>query len=104
LVAYSAAAAGIRVPRTAHEQLNVGTPVSRAELAPGDLVFMHLQSKELHVAIALDRQRFIHAPSSGGRVRIDSLAAAPYSDGFIAARRVIPRTATGVSSPPSPQP
>jgi cell wall-associated NlpC family hydrolase len=89
LVVYAAANAGIRVPRTAAEQLQFGLPVGRAELQAGDLVFMHLSSKELHVAIALDRQLFVHAPSSGGRVRVDSLLAAPYAKGFIAARRVV---------------
>jgi cell wall-associated NlpC family hydrolase len=89
LVAYAAANAGIRVPRTAAEQLQFGMPVGRAELQAGDLVFMHLSSKELHVAIALDRQLFVHAPSSGGRVRVDSLLAQPYAKGFIAARRVV---------------
>ena len=93
LVFYAAAAAGIRVPRTAAEQLELGRPVARAELQPGDLVFMHLSGKELHVAIALDRQLFVHAPSSGGRVRIDSLLAPPYAKGFIAARRVVSSTA-----------
>ena len=92
LVVYSAANAGIRVPRTAAEQMEFGQPVARAELQPGDLVFMHLSSKELHVAIALDRQLFVHAPSSGGRVRIDSLLAPPYVNGFIAARRVVSST------------
>jgi cell wall-associated NlpC family hydrolase len=89
LVLYAAANAGIRVPRTAAEQLQFGSPVRRSELQAGDLVFVHLSSKELHVAIALDRQLFVHAPSSGGRVRIDSLLAQPYSKGFIAARRVV---------------
>jgi cell wall-associated NlpC family hydrolase len=89
LVFYSAANAGIRVPRTAAEQLQFGLPVRRTELQAGDLVFMHLSSKELHVAIALDRQLFVHAPSSGGRVRVDSLLAQPYAKGFIAARRVV---------------
>jgi murein DD-endopeptidase len=89
LVVYAAASAGIRVPRTAAEQLQFGLPVGRAELQAGDLVFMHLSSKELHVAIALDRQLFVHAPSSGGRVRVDSLLAQPYAKGFIAARRVV---------------
>jgi cell wall-associated NlpC family hydrolase len=45
--------------------------------------------KELHVGIALDRERFIHAPSTGGRVRIDSLDAPPYAFGYLTARRVI---------------
>jgi cell wall-associated NlpC family hydrolase len=89
LVVYAAANAGIRVPRTAAEQLQFGSPVRRSELQAGDLVFMHLSSKELHVAIALDRQLFVHAPSSGGRVRVDSLLAQPYAKGFITARRVV---------------
>jgi cell wall-associated NlpC family hydrolase len=92
LVVYSASNAGIRVPRTAAEQLEFGRPVARSELQRGDLVFMHLSSKELHVAIALDRQLFVHAPSSGGRVRVDSLLAPPYAKGFIAARRVVSST------------
>jgi hypothetical protein len=37
----------------------------------------------------LDRARFIHAPSSGGRVRIDLLDAPPYANAFVTARRVI---------------
>jgi len=89
LVFYAAANAGVSVPRTAAEQLQFGVPVGRTELQAGDLVFMHLSSKELHVAIALDRQLFVHAPSSGGRVRVDSLLAQSYAKGFIAARRVV---------------
>src|SRR5580700_4265627 len=89
LVVYAAANAGILVPRTAAEQLKFGMKVGREEVQAGDLVFMHLSSKELHVAIALDRQLFVHAPSSGGRVRVDSLLAQPYAKGFIAARRVV---------------
>ena len=89
LVEYAALSAGIRVPRTAAEQLRIGTPVDRADVRAGDLVFMHLARKELHVAIALDSQLFVHAPSTGGYVRIDSLAAPPYARGFMTARRVI---------------
>jgi len=89
LVEYAALSAGIRMPRTAAEQLRIGSSVNRADLRAGDLIFMHLTGKELHVAIALDRQLFIHAPSSGGYVRVDSLIAAPYGKGFIGARRVV---------------
>jgi cell wall-associated NlpC family hydrolase len=89
LVAYAAGGAGIRVPRTAREQLAGGVPVARSDLKAGDLVFMHLAHKELHVGIALDSARFIHAPATGGYVRIDSLAAPPYARGFIKARRII---------------
>jgi murein DD-endopeptidase len=97
LVVYSAAGAGLRLPRTAAEQLDFGVPISRAELQAGDLIFMHLTRKELHVAIALDNQRFIHAPSTGRYVRIDSLGEPVYAKGFIGARRVIPPLAGAVS-------
>jgi cell wall-associated NlpC family hydrolase len=99
LVAYAAGGAGVWVPRTAAEQLEFGVPIARAQLQAGDLIFMHLSHKELHVAIALDNARFIHAPSSGGYVRIDWLDLSPYARGFIAARRVIPDPASAVSLP-----
>jgi cell wall-associated NlpC family hydrolase len=90
LVYYAAAGAGLRIPRTAAEQFAYGKPIKRAELRAGDLVFMHLARKELHVAIALDAQHFIHAPSSGGFVRIDSLESRPYDSGYLGARRILP--------------
>jgi cell wall-associated NlpC family hydrolase len=89
LVFYAAAGAGLHLPRTASEQRLSGSAVSLKHLEPGDLIFMHLSRKELHVGIALDNSHFIHAPSTGGRVRIDAIAAAPYASGFIGARRVI---------------
>jgi peptidoglycan DL-endopeptidase CwlO len=95
LVAYAASRAGIYLPRTAQEQQHAGVPVRRGDVQAGDLVFMHLKGKDLHVGIALDAQRFVHAPAAGGRVRIDSLARAPYSTGFSSARRV-----AGARAPP----
>jgi cell wall-associated NlpC family hydrolase len=89
LVMYAAGGAGIRLPRTAVEQLGSGVPVTRGDLRSGDLVFMHLAHKELHVGIAIDSERFVHAPSKGGHVRIDSLAAPPYSRAYLSARRII---------------
>ena len=88
LVHFAAAGVGLQLPRTAQELLGTGTPVRREALAGGDLVFMHLTAKELHVGIAVDGARFVHAPSTGGRVRIDSLDTAPYREGFFAARRL----------------
>jgi cell wall-associated NlpC family hydrolase len=88
LVAYAASGAGIYLPRTAQEQQHAGMPVRRSDVRAGDLVFMHLKGKELHVGVALDAQRFVHAPASGGYVRIDSLERAPYAAGYSSARRV----------------
>jgi cell wall-associated NlpC family hydrolase len=88
LVVYATHAVGLKLPRTAAEQLHAGVPVARRDLRAGDLVFMHLARKELHVGIAIDAEHFVHAPATGGRVRIDSLTAKPYSRGFFQARRV----------------
>lgn len=88
LVVYAAGRAGIQLPRTALEQLVTGMPVARDELQAGDLVFMHLAHKELHVGIAIGHERFVHAPSTGGSVRIDSLATPRYARGFMSARRI----------------
>ena len=89
LIAYAAQRSGIDVPRTAHEQLRAGVAVDKAQITPGDLVFMRLK-KELHVGILTAQGQFVHAPSSGGRVRIDRLDAAPYRNAFFAARRITP--------------
>jgi cell wall-associated NlpC family hydrolase len=89
LVEYATGSAGIYLPRTALEQAHAGTRIAKRDLRAGDLVFMHLARKELHVGIAIDGDRFVHAPSSGGRVRIDSLSSPPYARGFIQARRII---------------
>jgi cell wall-associated NlpC family hydrolase len=100
LVVYAAAGTGIRMPRTALEQLRTGVPVSRSDVAAGDLVFMHLARKELHVGIAVGNDKFIHAPATGGHVRIDSLSARAYARGYLAARRILgdgtPRAAATV--------
>ena len=89
LVVYAAASVGLHMPRTAQEQLNTGTSIARTDLRAGDLVFMHLARKELHVGIAIDNDRFVHAPSARGHVRIDSLSRPPYAHGFLKARRIV---------------
>jgi len=89
LVVYAMGGAGIRLPRTTREQLHAGAPVARRAVRAGDLVFMHLAHKDLHVGIAIDNERFVHAPSPGGYVRIDSLAAPPYAHAYLTARRIV---------------
>jgi len=89
LVFYAAGVAGMTMPRTAAEQIRVGKAVPRDELRAGDLVFMHLKRKQLHVGIAIDGDRFVNAPAAGGQVRIDSLASPLYARAFLQARRVV---------------
>jgi cell wall-associated NlpC family hydrolase len=88
LVVFAARQNGLLLPRTALELRSVGVAVPREELRAGDLVFLHLAAKELHVGIALDETHFIHAPSSGGVVRIDALDRKPYARGYLGARRL----------------
>jgi murein DD-endopeptidase len=89
LVVYAMGTAGVQLPRTAEQQRHSGVAVGRDELRAGDLIFMTLKHKELHVAIAIDGDKFVHAPSTGRYVRIDSLTVGPYARGFLEARRVI---------------
>ena len=74
LVQYSYGATGHRVPRTARAQRAAARGTPHGQLRPGDLVFFEIgTAKSPHVGIYLGEERFLHAPSSGGHVRIDRL-------------------------------
>jgi len=66
LVAYVFDQLGVRVPRTAEQQLTAATRVSREQLQPGDLVFFWLP--QAHVGIYAGNGEFIHAPGTGRSV------------------------------------
>lgn len=82
---------GVDLPRVSYDQYEVGRPVGRRDIRPGDLVFFRLQSKRknVHVGIATDESTFIHSPSSGGRVREESFDTGYWREHFIGARRVL---------------
>ena len=74
LVNYAHRQLGITVPRTAAEQFAAAMPVPRRDLRPGDLVFFRLQGPAVnHVGIYAGDDRFVHAPQSGGAVRVARL-------------------------------
>lgn len=82
--------AGLALPRNTFDLSRLGEPVERTALRPGDLVFYNTQRREYsHVGIYLGEERFIHAPSSGGEVRVESLRAGYWSRRYNGARRVI---------------
>jgi cell wall-associated NlpC family hydrolase len=57
---------GIRLPRTTGGQAAIGTPVSRNQLRPGDLVFFKTAWKTRHVGIYFGNGQFVHASTSNG--------------------------------------
>jgi len=75
LVQYVYSQAGIEVPRTTGEQYRAAMPIKRQALRPGDVVFFRTHGRRFvtHVGIYLGEGEFIHAPSSGKQVSIDSL-------------------------------
>lgn len=82
---------GVELPRMSSEQFEVGQPVGRRDLRPGDLVFFRLggNPKNMHVGIATERGTFIHSPHKGGRVREDPLDLPYWRENYIGARRVV---------------
>jgi cell wall-associated NlpC family hydrolase len=71
LTQWAYAKAGITLPRVAAAQAGYGTPVSRSQLQPGDLVFFY--SPISHVGIYLGNGQMVHAPTSGDVVKISPL-------------------------------
>lgn len=75
------------IPRHTSEQLQAGTGVRRNFIRPGDLVFFRTARGVLHVGIAMDGDRFLHASVSSG-VMISSLRESYWASRYIGARRV----------------
>jgi cell wall-associated NlpC family hydrolase len=82
---------GIDLPRNTLAQSKSGVPVSLSELQAGDLVFYDtLKRPYSHVGIYLGDGRFVHAPKSGARVRVESLESSYWARRFNGARRIEP--------------
>lgn len=80
---------GTVLPRTAEEISRVGEQVESHDLRPGDLVFFNtLRRTFSHVGIYLGDNKFIHSPSAGGKVRIESMDLAYWKNRFNGARRI----------------
>jgi len=91
-VQYIFAQVGVPLPRGALEQAAAGESVDRRALREGDLVFFAIDGRTIsHVGIVSGADSFVHAPSSRGSVREESLGAAYWQTRFAAARRVLRR-------------
>lgn len=69
-------AAGVDLPRTTWDQVNVGTRVSEANLQPGDLIFFY--SDISHVGLYIGGGQMIHAPHTGTVVKIAPITEMPF--------------------------
>jgi cell wall-associated NlpC family hydrolase len=82
-------AMGLDLPRRALEMSRLGIRVARDQLRPGDLIFFNtLRRVASHVGIYIGDGRFVHAPTAGGTVRVESLEVPYWTTRFNAARRI----------------
>ena len=80
---------GISLPRTSHELSRVGTPINHKQLQPGDLVFYNTQhSAYSHVGIYVGENKFVHAPKSGSRIRVEEMNEKYWQHRYNGARRI----------------
>ena len=90
LVAYVfSAAASQPLPHNTEAIAQVSTPISKSRLKAGDFVFFNTLNRPYsHMGIYIGNGQFVNAPSSGGRVRIDSLSSPYFAKRFESARTV----------------
>ena len=82
---------GFQLPRSAHQIWTFGKSVERDDLRPGDLVFYNTMKRPYsHVGIYLGDNRFIHAPTSGGRVNIVNMDQRYWATRWNGAKRIVP--------------
>lgn len=80
-------ALGLSVKGSAADIARQARPIDRQNLRPGDLVFFNTNNRSFsHVGIYIGDARFVHAPSTNGRVRIDRLGDRYYAQRYEAAR------------------
>jgi len=78
--------AGVAPPRTVAQLSGFGAAVDEDELRTGDLVVFG-RSRPTHAGIYVGEGRFVHAPSTGGTVRMDHLQSRYWAQQFASFRR-----------------
>lgn len=82
-------AAGVNLPRTTADMSSVGMSLDRNELASGDLIFFNTTGRaHSHVGIYVGQGQFVHAPNSGGTVRLENINIPYWSRRIDGIRRV----------------
>lgn len=79
--------AGVAPPRTVERMQLWGQPVSGDNVRSGDLVLFAQSNVATHAGIYVGEGRFVHAPSTGGEVRLDRLNSKYWAAQQVAFRR-----------------
>lgn len=80
----------LRLPRTSRELAAYqGPKIEPRQLATADLVFFGSGGQVSHVGIYVGEGRFVHAPSTGGTVRLDHLDGSYWRRNYSGAKRVL---------------
>ena len=80
----------MRLPRTTRDLIAMQGPrIASGELAGGDLVFFGSGGTVTHVGIYVGEGRFVHAPTTGGTVRLDRLDGHYWRDHYSGSRRLL---------------
>jgi cell wall-associated NlpC family hydrolase len=88
LVQYAFSHAGVKLPRSSRDIFRNSQLIDPKNLQAGDLVFFAIsKSKVSHVGIYDDRNRFIHAPSSGKGVSYANLESSYWRERLVGAGR-----------------
>ncbi len=82
--------AGVDLPRRATDMARLGIKVDKHDLQPGDLVFFNTRRQAYsHVGLYVGDGQFLHAPSSGGQVRLEDMKGRYWVARYNGARRLI---------------
>jgi len=80
----------LRLPRSSRDLADwQGPRIAPERLVAADLVFFGSGGGVSHVGIYVGEGRFVHAPSSGGTVRLDHLDGAYWREHYSGAKRVL---------------
>jgi len=76
---------GVRLPRMTYDMIRVGTPVDRADVRAGDLVFSNFSGRgPEHVQLAVSSTKVIEAPTPGGHVQYSG-----FPHGRVVVKRIV---------------
>src|SRR3546814_11642509 len=77
----------LRLPHNTQQIAQLSRPIRKSQLKAGDFVFFNTLNRPFsHMGIYIGNAQFVNAPSSGGRVRVDSLNNPYFAKRFDSAR------------------